>query len=277
MKQIIFILTLSILCGCGHTETKKIVSTYKNGKPKIINYLPDKDDTLTYRKEVFYESGKKNYIGYIAKGTKNRIWTWWYENGNKKDQCKYADGFYIDTVYHWYESGKLKQIEIIAGRTISTDGCCSCNGTIIRYYKNGKLKEKFTSLDDKIQGTYESYDEDGSWKIKTYRNDTLDGLTTEHLMDSAKVIIAVGQYKKGKETGLWKWFDKDSILYQTAIYYNGVYNGEYLKYYPNGQLKEKATLLNGDYDGELNYFDEKGIITKTEFYKNGQLQRPKKK
>ena len=263
MKQIIFILTLSILFGCRQTETKKIVSTYKNGKPKIVNYFPDKDDTLSYRKEVFYESGKQNYIGHIAKGTKDGIWTWWYENGNKKDQCKYVDGFYVDTVYHWYESGKLKQIEIVAGRTVRTDGCCNCNGTIIRFYENGKLKEKFTSLDDKFQGSYESYEKDGSWKIRTYLNDTLHGPTTEHMIDSGKVIIVVGQYEKGKETGLWKWFDKDSVLYQTVIYDNGVYNGEFLKYYPNGRLKEKATLLNGDYEGELTYFDEKGIITKT--------------
>ena len=277
MKQIIIILTLSLLFGCGQTETKKVVTTYKNGKPEVVNYLPDKDDTLTYRKEVFYESGKQNYIGHIVKGTKDGIWTWWYENGNKKDQCKYEDGFYVDTVYHWYESGQLKQMEIVAGRTVRTDGCCNCNGTILRYYENGNLKEKFTSLDDKFQGTYESYDEDGSWKVKTYHNDTLDGPTNEHLIDSGKVVIVVGQYQKGKETGLWKWFDKDSILYQSAIYDNGVYNGEYLKYYPSGQLKEKATLLNGDYNGELNYFDEKGVITKTEFYKNGKLQRTKKK
>lgn len=277
MKEIIPILALSILFGCGHTEIKKVVSTYKNGKPKIVYYLPDKDDTLTYRKEVFFESGKQDYIGHIVKGIKDGIWIWWYENGNKKDQCKYVDGFYVDTVYHWYESGKLRQIEIVAGRTVRTDGCCYCNGTIIRYYENGKTKEKFTSFDDKFQGTYESYDEDGCWRIQTYLDDTLDGPTTEYYIDSGKVIIIVGQYDKGKETGLWKWFDKDSILYQTAIYDNGVYNGEFSKYYSNGQLKENATLLNGEYEGELNYFDEKGIIIKTEFYKKGKLQRTKKK
>ncbi|MCC6570713.1 MAG: hypothetical protein IT274_03730 [Chitinophagales bacterium] len=277
MKQIIFILTLSILFSCGQTETKKVVSTYQNGKPEIVIYYPDIDDTLTYRKEVFYESGERSYIGYILNGTKDGIWTWWYENGNKKDQCKYEDGYYVDTVYHWYESGKLKQIEIVEGRKVRTDGCCYCNGTIIRYYENGKINEKFTSLDDKFQGEYESYDEDGSWKMRTYRNDTLHGPTTEYIIDSGKVIIIVGQYANGNETGLWKWLDKDSVLYQTAIYDNGVCNGEYLKYYTTGQIKEKATMINGDYEGELTYFDEKGIVTKVELYKNGILQRTKKK
>jgi antitoxin component YwqK of YwqJK toxin-antitoxin module len=273
MKKIIYILTLSIFFGCGQTETKKIVSTYKSGKPEIIYYFPDEGDTLTYRTEVFYESGKPDYVGHIVKGTKDGVWTWWHENGNKKDQCKYVDGFYVDTVYHWYENGQIQQVEIVAGRTVRTDGCCNCNGTIIRNYENGKLKERFTSLDDKFQGTYESHKKDGSWVIKTYRNDSLWGPTIEYNIDSSKkVTIVVGQYENGKETGLWKWFDKDSTLYQTAIYENGVYNGEYLIYYPNGRLKEKIILKNGDYEGERTYFDEKSKIIKIGFYKNGELQ-----
>ena len=275
MKQIINILILCIIFSCGQTETKKIITTYKNGNPEIVLYILDKDDTLTYRKEAFYESGKPNYVGHIVKGVKDGIWTWWYENGNKKDQCNYVDGFYVDTVYHWYESGQLKQIEIVAGRTVRTDGCCNCNGTIIRYYKNGKQKELFTSLNDKLEGVYKVFNEDGSWKMRTYHNDTLNGPTSEYLIDSGKVIIAVGQYQKGKEVGLWKWFDKDSVLYQTANFDSGVYNGEYLKYYPNGQLKEKATLVNGEYEGKRTYFNEKNKILKTELYKNGRLKSTK--
>ena len=111
--------------------------------------------------------------------------------------------------------------------------------------------------------------------MRTYHNDTLNGPTSEYLIDSGKVIIAVGQYQKGKEVGLWKWFDKDSVLYQTANFDSGVYNGEYLKYYPNGQLKEKATLVNGEYEGKRTYFNEKNKILKTELYKNGRLKSTK--
>ena len=112
MKQITIILTLFILCSCGQTETKNIVSTFKNGRPEIVKYFPDKNDTLTYRKEVFYESGKQNYIGHLVNGTKDSVWTWWYENGNKKDQCKYVNGKEIDTIFHWFENGKLKQFDV---------------------------------------------------------------------------------------------------------------------------------------------------------------------
>jgi antitoxin component YwqK of YwqJK toxin-antitoxin module len=275
MKYIGLILTVLILLSCGQTETKKVITTFKDGKPEIIYYYPNNSDTLTYRKEVFYNSGKYEYIGNIVNGKKDGVWTWWYENGNKKDQCKYVDGFYVDSVFHWFENGQLKQIEIVAGRTVRTDGCCNCNGTIIRYYENGKPKEKFTSINDKIQGVYTTYDEDGGWKIRTYKDDSLWGPTTEHIIDSKKVIIAVGQYENGKETGLWKWFNKDSILTQTAVYVNGETNGEYIQYYENGKIKEQGFVNNGDYIGELKYFDESGKLTKSEYYKDGKLLRQK--
>jgi antitoxin component YwqK of YwqJK toxin-antitoxin module len=242
MRQIIFVLIFGTLFGCQQTERKKILSSYKNGNPKIINYFKDNADTLTYRKEVFYESGKQDYVGQFVNGTKDGVWTWWYENGNKKDQCKYENGFYVDTVYHWFKNGNLKQVEIVKGRTVRTDGCCNCNGTIIRYYENGGSKEKFTSLDDKLQGTYVSYFQEGGWKIRTYKNDSLWGPATEHLIDSNKVTIVVGQYEKGKETGLWKWFDKDSVLYLSTIYSNGKVDGEQIHYYPNGVVKQKGKV-----------------------------------
>lgn len=269
-KFIVFILIISIF-SCKHSETKKIISYYNNGQPKIVKYFKNKDDSLTYRKEVFYKSGKQFYIGYIDKGTKVDDWIWWYENGNKKDQCKYENGFYVDTVFHWYENGQLRQIEILGKRKVRTDGCCDCDGTIIRWYANGKLKEIFTSYNDKFEGVHETFEENGSWKIRTYHNDILNGPASEHFIDSTgNVTIVIGQYENGKESGLWKWFDKDSILSQTALYVNGKTNGEYIKYYPNGKMKEKGTLVNGNYNDRVNYFDENSKIIKTEFYKNGK-------
>lgn len=221
MRQIIFILTLSTLFGCGQTETKKVVSTYFNGNPEVLYYFPKIDDTLTYRKEVFYETGKQKYIGHILNGTKNGIWTWWYENGNKKDQCKYENGYYVDTVYHWYETGQLKQIEIIAERTVTTDGCCNCNGTIIRFYENGRPKEMFTNINNiqqdtaktwyengrlewftifkngKEEGLSETYYENGKLEKSGFLlNDSLEGNLTH--WDSLGNIISVTKYKAGK-------------------------------------------------------------------------------
>lgn len=69
-KQIIYILPFLFSIGCDQIETKRVISTYKNGNPEIVYYLTDKDDTLTYRKEVFYESGKQNYKRHFVKEPK---------------------------------------------------------------------------------------------------------------------------------------------------------------------------------------------------------------
>lgn len=275
MKYIITLFSILLLLSCGQDEIKKIKESYKNGQPKFIYYYKNKSDTLTYRKEMFYESGKVNYIGNIVNKKKEGVWTWWYENGKTKDKCKYLDGFYVDTVFHWYENGTLQQIEIVEGRRVRTDGCCNCNGTVIRYHKNGKLDEKFTRINDKLQGKSVQYYENGGWEMHTYKNDTLNGPAIEHFLDSTQTIL-VGQFENGKETGLWKEFNKDSILTLTTIFTNGTVNGEQIQYYPSGKIKQKGIVKEGEYQGEVNYYNELGKLTKTEFYKLGKLQRESK-
>jgi antitoxin component YwqK of YwqJK toxin-antitoxin module len=279
MKHIIIILSLLFFFSCGQTEVKKIVSKHKNGEPHIVNYYSDNDDTLSYRKEVFYESGKQEYIGHIINRTKEGVWTWWYENENKKDQCKYVNGIETDTIFHWYKNGKIKQLDILLQGKSNSENPCTvcCNIATTKYYDNGKTKEKYTVVDDKFQGTFVSYKENGSWYLKNYKNNSLWGATTEHLIDSNETIIVVGQYEDGKEIGNWKWFDKDSSLTQTVTYIDGITNGEYIKFFKNGQKKLKGELLDGVYQDSVFYFNEMGKLEKLEYYKKGKLQRTIKK
>lgn len=235
---------LSIALLSCKEEIEKVVEKYENGKPKIIFILQNENDSLNYQKKVLYNSGKVNYLGQYIDGNKSGVWTWWYENGNKKDQCKYDDGSRIDTVFHWYESGRLKQIQILPGEKIPEDKCCDCNGTIIQYFDNGE------------------------WNIKTYKNDSLNGPTVEHNIDSGgNVVIAVGQYRNDKETGFWQWFDKDSVLTQTAYYENGVTSGLHRTYHSNGTIASEGFLKNGQYHGLVIYYDNRGKIVNKKYYK----------
>lgn len=257
--------------GC-ETKTEKVDSRYEDGKPKIIFIYQDESDSLNCQKKMLYNSGKINYLGQFVDGRKSGTWIWWYENGNKKDQCKYKEGAYIDTVYHWYESGQIKQIEILANKKIVDNGCSSCNGTIIRYFENGKLKEKFTSDGGSFEGSYIHFEENGAWDIRTFKNDSLNGPTTEHDIDSTgNVTIVVGQYKKNKETGLWRWFDKDSVLFQTLNYTNGKTFGMLQTYYSNGKIAKEGFVNDGKYNGAFKYYDDKGKLVVIEHYKDGVL------
>lgn len=269
MRIMILVLFSGYLLGCKQ-EVEKVVESYPDGKPKIIFMYDDGKDTLNYQKKVLYNSGKMAYLGQITNGKKNGVWVWWYENGNKKDRCKYDGGRYIDTVYHWYEDGQLKQLEILPKENTSNFECDACNGTIIRYFENGKLKEKFTSKNGSLEGEYLTVEENGGWYKKTYKNDSLNGTTIEHNIDSVgNVIIVIGQYKDDKEVGYWQWYNRDSVLYQTVYYENGITSGLFRTYYPNGKVESEGVMKNGEYQGLVIYYDQKGKIVDKEIYKNG--------
>jgi len=236
------IVVLGFIFGCKQPEIKKIVGKYDNGNPKFLIYFHSKTDTTSYRKEMYYESGKISYVGNFVHDIKDGVWTWWYENGQIKDKCKYKDGFYADTVYHWYKNGKPSSLEIVANRTAKIDECNDCNGTIIRYYENGQMSEKFTAVNSayvdsaktwfengklqsvgfyangKREGTRKQFEENGSYKIENYKADSLWGKYIEHIVDSNNTQTIVGQFVNGKPIGIWDLFDKDSVKFQTEFY-----------------------------------------------------------
>jgi antitoxin component YwqK of YwqJK toxin-antitoxin module len=200
MRQFLFLILAIYSLSCSK-EVEKVITTYEDGKPELILIYPNEKDSLNYKKKVLYKSGKLNYLGQVIGGKKNGTWTWWYENGTRKDQCTYWEGFYTDTVFHWYESGKLKQIVVPVPNKIPDGHCKACNGTVVEYFENGKIKEKYTSNSGVFHGAYERFDENGGWRVGVYKNGLLEGPSSEHNIDSVgNVIIVVGQYENNKET-----------------------------------------------------------------------------
>ena len=217
-RQIFQLLALLFLFGCGQTETKKVIEKYDNGNESIVFYYKDKSDTLTYRKEVFYESGKRTYVGNIVNNKKEGVWTWWYENGNKKDQCKYLNGKEIDTIFHWYENGKLKQFDVLRQGKVSADNACTvcCNMTTMRYFENGNPKETFTNVDDIQQDTAKYWYENGQ-------------------------LEQVGTYKNGKQHGFFKMYYSNGQIKYDANFVDGWEEGKAIQWDSLGKVT--ATII----------------------------------
>ena len=49
-------------------------------------------------------------LGYIKNGKKEGLWTWWFENGEKKNEGSFKDGLEFGLWTYFYENGQ-KQIE----------------------------------------------------------------------------------------------------------------------------------------------------------------------
>ncbi len=200
-SSIFFLLCLAL--GCGQTETREVRETFNNGNPEIIYFYQDPKDTLTYRKEVFYESGKQNYVGHLIKGRKEGVWTWWYESGNKKDQCKYFNGKEIDTIFHWYENGKLERIDIPEKGETNLNNSCTfcCNMRSTIYYESGQQKQTFTRLDNLDQDTTRFW----------YENGQLESITV---------------WKDGVQNGLFREYYSNGQMKADAIFIDGWEDGK---------------------------------------------------
>ncbi len=73
--------------------------------------------------------------------------------------------------------------------------------------------------------------------------------------------IAEGNYKNGVKVGEWTLYYKDGVTPKCKGYFvNGEPNGTYLKFHPNGIVKETGNIRNGHYYGQMKRFDVSGTL-----------------
>lgn len=65
---------------------------------------------------------------------------------------------------------------------------------------------------------------------------------------------------------------KVSKLLQKRSFINGKAEGEFIEYYENGVIKEKAYFVNDKQEKEHLFYDEKGKLIKTDIFKDGIKQ-----
>jgi formylglycine-generating enzyme required for sulfatase activity len=119
--------------------------TYKDGK---------EDGLWTY----WYENGEKKSEGTYKDGELNGLWTDWYENGQKSSEATYKDGEVDGIVIIWYEDGR--EIIPIIPEFVAVEG-----GTFQMGSNRGDSDEKpvhSVTVSDfnisKTEVTFEQYD-----------------------------------------------------------------------------------------------------------------------
>lgn len=257
---------VSFLAGCRQ-ECQVVKLTYANNNHKDIFLYPDCNDTSYYKRQGFYSNGQIAYEGYYKNGQKVGHFKSWSASGHQTADWTVLNGKEHGRIRCWYDDGTKKR------ETVLKQGVR--NGFTEQWYENGKPESAGNYSNGKKTGKWKTWSQDGTWKVREYKNDTLWGKTIEHLIDSTTTILVAGQYEAGEEIGIWKWFNKDSILYETSTYQKGKLTGENIEYYRNGKIKSKGYLINEKYNDTVYYFSNSGLLTKKEFYKNGKLITPK--
>ena len=233
-----------ILSSCSTKEERRIVKTFASGQTEKEIVYPNPKDTLDYTEITYFENGKVNSYRDFHDGRFNGKIIDYYENGIKKFEGTTQMSSFIGVKYNYDEKGKIAQADSLFSKCGAND--CCCDGTVTRYYPNGKIKERFTNKSGAINGE----------TVRFYENGQME--TQRHFVDD-------------KEDGISKYWDKNGKLTKEKAYQLGLADGKTIEYYDN--YKVEGQYLNGKEEGEWKYIDTLGNVTQIDIYKSGEKKK----
>lgn len=259
--KLMYLLFLSlIIFSCQNNNLSKSEVDDKSGRyfyegDPYSGVIFDKNKDNILIEEFQVEDGFKK--GYYKKFNKS---------GNKLIELNYNNDNKIegDFVYY-YDTDQY---------TIDNKEAIKMKGTIINGKLTGEFQHNRETVDrDLIIQKYLLDDKSNiiNWESKSFKSNQI-----------------LGKYKNGieeiyyKNGGLKSKIKRtNSSLYSTNIKkvsfmeIPGKFNGEYITYFENGNIKEKGNYFNGLKRGEWSEFYENGQIFKKDFYnENGKLSGP---
>lgn len=130
------------------------------------------------------------------------------------------------------------------------------------HHENGRVKTHyFLNADEKLQGLYASYYEDGSLEEwMHYDNGILDGKYEEYFYNGKKKVDA--NYIHGQFHGPYMEYHCNGSLRDKGHYVRGMKDGTWVSYYSNGQLCYKCMYVHDEYHGVVEKYHRNGLLWK---------------
>jgi len=247
---------------CTYVNGKKTgpyISYFRNGKTETEG--ADKDNVPTGQWNYYYETGQLQKSGIFANsGEPKGLWKFYHENGKPSEEKTFTDNGNISGKLEFHDvDGKLSYVQEYK------------NGNCIAFQNfdnNGKMVSEAKAKDKKLYMSYAFFN----------GNTETEGLLEE-----------------GKKTGLWKFYLPCRKLSRTEGFTADVLNGFTTEYFPNDSVENKVNFTNGEKEGYYRswykngkpfcegwykndkqagywyFYNEKGILTNTEYYNFGEL------
>jgi len=238
---------------------KRIYHFYKDGPVKCdinIQYNSYNGDYLFY-----FPNGKIRIKGKYSSGLENGEWIWYYWNGEISSKGTYDYGDKTGKWEYYNEDGKLNRVSEYENDKKS--------GKEISYYENGKIENERFYRDGLLEGTANYYSNDGQPEHRReYLHDQLISYTYFDAAGKAKTIEVVN------ETAEIKIYFKNGKLARQFTINKGMYQGEYDRYYPSGQIYEKGFFKDDDATGEDIFYHPNGKVKEKRNYTFGDLNGP---
>lgn len=200
------------LTNCEN-ECEEITGTFDNGKKRFVRIYPDCNNKSNFKRLIFYKNGQLQNECHYLNNEENGEFKRWNRQGVLIEKWNIIDGKETGHIQCWYDNGNPKK------EVHRVDGIQQ--GKYFEWFENGDIYLSGSFENGMKTGLWIIYDENRGRIELNYQKDTLNGKTYELDIDSTTITHVIGQYKNGKEEGIWKWFNTDSILFQTAVYNNG--------------------------------------------------------
>ena len=144
------------------------------------------------------------------------------------------------------------------------------HGLNVSYYKD-KIKEIGHWKDGKQNGIFQLYTEEGILvDDANFKEGERDGLTEQFYSDTGKLRVS-GNYKNGVLDGEFKAYYPNGNLQGEVNYKNGEMNGEFKEYHENKNIRLSGSYKNSLQDGEWKSYLEDGTLETIVNYKDGEL------
>lgn len=228
-----------------HYKEDFIASIQKNG--------------ITFR----HHESVKNVIGYnianpngkaIEDESKFHLQYDWEQNVKGKYESFYMDG--KKSFRHKYAINKFITLSKDASNTKKTLFLeAQMTGSIEAYHENGKKK---SVLQYKESYILSQTSDDTEYKIDKYKR---SGLRITYYKTGK--IFSTGAINEFGFDGKVEYFSKKGKTIKVENYENGVLNGKFEDYYPNGILKTKGSYKLGEKSGKWVEYNNKGEKVKT--------------
>jgi antitoxin component YwqK of YwqJK toxin-antitoxin module len=204
-----------------------------------------------------YPNGAVSSEGMIKNGKPSGFWKSFYVTGIKKSEGKRTN-FLLDSIWNFYDQA-------------------------------GDTTEKINYLYGKKNGWYYKYKKDPShgvyiWSKELFAADKKEGTAFIYFADGK--IQQTYSYNSGKKEGLSKEYDKEGNIITLLEYNNdflvsrerinrtdknGLKQGDWKEFYPNGALKTEKTFKDDMIHGYYKEYDTRGKLVLTMLYDNGAI------
>ncbi len=184
-----------------------------------------------------------------------RVGNW--QGTHDDGSLRYTGQFRNDRPYgefrHFYPSGELQAIN-----TYSQNGMVAHNQV---FFESGKLMAEGKYVNRQKDSIWLYYSElDGQLlSEEVYREGKLYGEVRNYYPETGQ-LAEITHYKDGLRDGPWKKFFPDGKIMVEAHYTHDILDGEMLIYYPDGTLQSEGQYDMGKQVGEWRNYDENGEL-----------------